>query len=310
MRLSRISYFILLLSLLAFRSIFAAESVVILSSKFADQNKIPKLKVNKIIEQKVDMSLYRTIKVQVIYHATKPEHLLVYLFSKQYHRVDLSRINIDSEFNPTSGLMMNYHLTPDDLDQQPGTNLSQVKCPDPSIEFIAFAPNDDDLEQDITIDVGNYASAHHLKTIQLLKGDATRANYLNYMTCPKLKGNFYDGDANIEEIVTVDGLITYRDINKLLRNQFRFKVTNIWLACQAYNDPIKSSVIVTAQTQKYAAGINNLLVGPSDRAAACAMKKAIDGKPMESSFNDCYALYDTPDDKWGFGGYGSDYFGT
>lgn len=302
--------FILFFAVIGWSSAYAAQTVVLLNSKYGNETNVPTEKIANIINQKVDISLYRAIKVQVIYNsAQQPDHLLVYLFSKKYHKVVMSRINIDREFNAISGLVKHYSLTKEDIEQQPGGSVSQAKCPDESIEFIAFAPNDDDLEQQITKDVAQDAIAHHLKTVQLLKSDATRSNYLNYMTCPKLKGNFYDGDANPEEIVTVDGLITYQDIDSMLRNKFRFKVTNIWLACEAYNDPIKSSVLVTAQTQKYAAGINNLLVGPSDKAAACAMKAAVAGNPMKASFDDCYVRFDTPDDKWGWGGEGSDYFG-
>ena len=50
------------------------------------------------------------------------------------------------------------------------------------------------------------------------------------------------------------------------------------------------------------------MVGPSDRAAACAMKAAIAGNPMHASFNSCYQQLDDPTDNWGFGGNGTDNF--
>jgi hypothetical protein len=68
------------------------------------------------------------------------------------------------------------------------------------------------------------------------------------------------------------------------------------------------AVIDYAQTKKYAAGINDLLIGPSDKAAACAMKAAIAGKPMQASFNTCYQQLDVPSDHWGYGGKGTDNF--
>jgi len=61
-----------------------------------------------------------------------------------------------------------------------------------------------------------------------------------------------------------------------------------------------------AQAQKYAAGKNDLEIGPSDRTAACAMKAALDGKPMTASFWGSYNAEDRPTDEWGFDGLGSD----
>ena len=71
---------------------------------------------------------------------------------------------------------------------------------------------------------------------------------------------------------------------------------------------MKSVILNDAQSQKYAAGINDLEVGPSDNAAACTMNAAIDGKPETASFQACYNKLDIPSDHWGFGGDGSDYF--
>lgn len=258
----------------------------------------------------ISLEAYRQVRFQVIVNDKNvPDHVLVYLFSKIYHGFKVYRINVDAEFNPTK-LIKNYQLNTNDYNEQPGPSADEAQCPDDKIEFIAFAPNDNDLEVDITKDVAKSAQDHALQTVQLLIKEANRKNYLNYMACPKLKGNFYDGDADPYEITTNDGIISNKDINKLLRAKFRFKVTNIWLACQAFNDPIKSAVIDVAQSQKYAAGINNLRVGPSDRAAACTMKAAMNGAPMKAAFDDCYKKYDIEDDHWGFDGKGTDIFGT
>ncbi|MBX3710185.1 MAG: hypothetical protein KIT56_02650 [Gammaproteobacteria bacterium] len=287
----------------------AEPTITFIHSKYSDST-VPTAKIARLVKENFDVNQFRQIKTQVIYNEQHQiDHVLVYLFSKKYHGFELVRMNLGKNFQVIS-VQEKYQLSKSDYAQQPGINIKEAKCPDPSIEFIAFAPNDDSLEQKITQDVANAAESHSLKTVRLFLNDATSKNYLNYMTCPKLKGNFYNGDADPEVITTVDGVIRYRDIEAVLYHQFRYKVTNIWLACMAYNDPIKTSVIDVAQSQKYAAGINDLLVGPSDRAAACAMKKAMDGKPMTASFNECYLKYDVSDDKWGFGGNGADIFGT
>jgi hypothetical protein len=234
-------------------------------------------------------------------------YLIVRLRSAKYHKFETVKIQLLAN-NRLANINRNYRLqTPDRLLSSHAKN--GVSCPDDGIEFISFAPNDDDFEQGIARDVANNAKAKGLKTVLLLGQDATRTAYLNYMSCPNLKGNFYDGDSNPSEMITADDSIMAEDFKTILKEKFRFKVTNIWLACEAFNDPMLSSVTVDAQAQKYAAGINDLLVGPSDHTAACAMEAAINGEAMTAAFHDCYQKLDDKRDQWGFDGRGSDFFG-
>lgn len=236
-------------------------------------------------------------------HRNGEQAVLVLLLSKVFHRVDAAVYTFDAKGNLLSA-ETNYKVKSEDI-----RSVNKPKCPDTSVEFIAFCPNDVQIEQQVTIDVAEAAEAKGLKTVRLLKADATKQNYLNYMSCPNLKGNFYDGDSNPQLFITVDGEISSTEMSSLLNGAFHYKVTNIWLACQAFNDPMLSSIINDAQAQKYAAGKNDLLVGPSDLAAACAMKEALSGQPMTAAFNACYDKFDTKEDQWGFAGNGSDYFG-
>jgi hypothetical protein len=264
-------------------------------------------KIEALVAKHIDVDAYRSIKVQTIKDANgRPDYLLVHLLVKGQHRVRFAKIPLKLS-GVFAGVQMNYRLQPMDLAQQPQEQVS-AHCPDESIEFIAFCPNDDDLELRITKDVAEAARAKNLKVVELLVEDATRQKYLDYMSCPKLRGNFYDGDADPTVITTNDGVLSNRDIATALNGKFRHAVTNIWLACEAFNDPIKSVMIKTAASRKYAAGINDLEVGPSDEAAACTMKAALDGQPMTAAFKKCYDELDTPDDKWGFEGDGSDKF--
>jgi len=251
----------------------------------------------------MDLSSYRETRVRFVGSGIE-RHAIVYLLSKMYHHFELARVSLNAkgevtEVRPKYQLEANDRLVSREL----------PKCPDERVEFIAFAPNDLELEQDITKTVAQAAREAGLHTVELLKNQATRANYLNYMSCPRVVGNFYDGDANSESIVTVDGEITSEDMATEMKGAFRTKVTNIWLACQAFNNPILNTVIETASTQKYAAGKNDLLVGPSDNTAACAMQAALKGQPMAESFLECYNKLDNVNDHWGFDGHGSDYFG-
>lgn len=272
---------------------------------------VPLDRIVQLVKQNIYIDDYRQIKTQVIRtKSEQPNYVLVYLFSKKYHKVDIARIDINDQFQATGNVERNYQLTQQDFAAQP--QPTAAVCPDPSVQFIAFAPNNMQLEQNITIDVAKHAEAAGLKTVRLLKDQATAQNYVNYMSCPKVVGNFYDGDANPQLITTVDGVIMHDTFETTLKSAFRNHVTNFWLACEAFNDPMKSAVINDAAAQKYAAGINDLLIGPSDRAAACAMKASIDGTHVTQAFNSCLKQEDDPStsqDRWGYGGNGSDVFG-
>lgn len=302
--------FLLVLALLGSSLSYAAVPIKVLPTKSVIPSKDTIQQIKKIITTHFNLNSVREIRVQLIVNKKhQPDHLLVYLLAKQQHKVEMARVDVDADLNVLA-VQRHYRLDISDMDEQPGVSSNKAKCPDESIEFISFCPNDDNLEQSITVKVAKAAEAKPLKTIRLLLDDATRQNYLNYMKCPQLKGNFYDGDANPELITTVDGFISASDLDKTLPNQFNFKVTNIWLACEAFNDPMKTTMLSTVQSQKYAAGVNDLLVGPSDRTAACTMIAGIAGKSLTDSFKACFAKYDDPEDQWGFDGGGSDIFGT
>jgi hypothetical protein len=269
---------------------------VMASSSNLMKANVMKPNVMNAIRAQFNMDQYREVRIQPV----GTDHALVYLLSKKYHRFDIVSVNLDKNANVTS-ITKNYRLRA--LDRKA---LTTPKCPDAKTQFIAFAPNTDDTEQGVTVAVANEAIAKGLNTVQLLEEKATTQNYMDYMVCPNLVGNFYDGDSNPDEFITVDGTISASEVAEM---KWHSKVTNIWVACEAYNAPMLPAVQDSAQAQKYAAGINDLEVGPSDNAAQCAMIAAIDGKPMTAAFESCYKQFDDPADQWGFGGNGSDTFG-
>lgn len=289
---------------------FAATPIKVLNTKYHHNNINDKPLID-LVKKNLPVDNYAYVRIQGIANKNHgPDHLLVYLHAKDSHKVELARIDIDRNLNFIAK-QYPYRLQADDNAQQPGITASKAQCPDDSIQFLAFAPNGwSDLEIQITKGVAKFAKSHGLKTKLLLDDKATRTSYLNYMSCPKLVGNFYDGDANPDVITTYDGEISAEDIGGKLLHRFEYKVTNIWLACQAYNDPMKTAMLDAAQSQKYAAGVNDLMVGPSDKAAACAMKAAIKGKPMKEAFDGCYEKKDDPADIWGWGGDGANIFAT
>jgi hypothetical protein len=274
-------------------------------------------KIIQGIRDHFDLSNYREVKIAVANDSRGTPYLLLQLLSRKFHRVDVARVDLNKNFDFLR-VQKDYKMTPEDYRNQFKVNqaepptrffrrLSDLKCPDPSVEFVTFAPNNIDVEQSISKDVSVEASKRGLKGATLLISAATHDMFIAFLKCPKLKGVFYDGDANPNEITTDDGAVSALEIAKYLN--FRKAVTHIWLACQAFNDPMLSAMIAKTKAQKYAAGKNDLAVGPSDRAAACAMTAALDGKPMTAAFWHCYDTEDQPTDKWGFDGPGSDQFG-
>ena len=186
-------------------------SVRVIKSKF---HSLPSQyqKIEADLRKHVNVELYREVKAQVIYSSEgQPDHLLIFLFKKGFHSVKFAKAQLDSQFNFISDVQ-DYKIQLQDEQQQEGDGTAAV-CPDPTVQFIAFAPNQNDLEQQVTIEVAKAAETAGLKTVRLLLADATRQNYLNYMSCPNLVGNFYDGDANPESMVTVDGMINATDFS-------------------------------------------------------------------------------------------------
>jgi len=270
------------------------------------------LRLRRIVADLFRLENYRKLRIQIIENSDgmlEHYYMLVYLFSPIYHSFDLVRVDFDRALKVLK-VEKNYVKTKKDRIQQSLRVLDTPVCPDDTIQFIAICPNgDDQFEMNVTTDVANTAVAKGLNTVWLLGDNATSTNFVNYLSCPKLQGSFYDGDADPSSIVTSDGSLDADTISSSLAGAFRNEVVNIWLACEAFNDPMKTAMTTTTLSQRYAAGINDLLVGPSDNAAACAMKAAINGQGLDEAWASCQTQYDNSSDQWGWGGQGSDQFG-
>lgn len=281
----------------------------LLDTKYGNSH-VPSDVVNKIIEEIFDVASYRMVRVQVIHHdVEQPSHLLVRLFSKETRSYTFARVDIDHDYNPQS-VSHDYHLTALDHSSQPNIKISTHFAPEDlnSIQFLSICPNKDYRENNFANEVAAAAQNHGYITKTLLDSAATTEAILQYLQAPNLVGCFYDGDANPHEIVTFDGALTPQNVSTHLSGKL-VKVTGIWLACEAFNDPMLSAMTKVAQSQVYAAGINKLQVGPSDRTAVCAMKAALAGKPMKASFEACRQANDNKVDKWGYYQGGCDYLG-
>jgi hypothetical protein len=256
-----------------------------------------------VVRSQLSLGGYREARIEELDN-DGGSHLLVQLLLDGKHEMRLARIDLDDASN-VQKVTLDHVRTPED--QVHGASPRSYVCPDPSVQFVSICPNDIEEEIGWANEAADAAEAAGLKTVRLNRDAATHDAWLNYMACPNLIGNFYDGDASPNEIVVRDGAITASEFTSSVN--FRLRTTNIWLACQAYNDPMRHAVETDAKSQKYAAGINNLLVGPSDKAAVCAMKAAIGGKAITQALEDCRAQLNVASDHWGIGGAGSDYFG-
>jgi hypothetical protein len=143
---------------------FAATNVKVLGLR---SPKIEKA-VTEAVTANFDMSQYREMRIKIV-----GDHAVVFLFSKKYHRFDSIAVKLDQN-GAVKSIERNYRLQPADR-----AHLDKPQCPDTAVQFIAFAPNDDDLEQSVTVDVATEAKAKGLKTVELLKQDATSQSYLN-----------------------------------------------------------------------------------------------------------------------------------
>lgn len=249
----------------------------------------------------------REIKAQPVFDGEgKLAYLLVQLFSRRTHRLELVRVDVDAELR-FRAVVRDYEPSSAELEARTAES-DDPQCPDDTVEFIALCPNGNAFEQGITREVAAAARARGLVTVELIESAATRQAWLDYMSCPKLRGNFYDGDSTKSYIAVFDGLLSYKELRRALTNRWNHAVTNLWVACRAYNDPMLSVVQRDAQAKKYAAGVNDLIVGPADTTALCAIRAWLEGAPMGASFEECYRKHDVAEDRWGFGGDGSDRF--
>jgi hypothetical protein len=263
--------------------------------------------VIKLVQDTVSVNELKTanrIRAQVVsLHKGVVDSLLVYLTFGSEVKSEI--IEVDkaaairkqlSDFGVTSA-------TEKDLAQ-----TTTVFCPDESVQFISVSQSNLSWDQKSAIVVADSAEKTGLKTVRLLKEQATRQNYLNYLSCPGLVVDFYDGDANSNALETYDGTITAADISIILKNAFHRNVVHVWVACRAFNDPMLSAMVNDAEAQKFVAGQVDLIAGYADRTGVCVMQSALSGKSITNSVSLCHEQQDLHwHNRWGVAGNGSDY---
>ncbi len=273
-------------------------------------NKGAPMQESAVIEQvksHVDVSKYQSIKAQVVSNSPGVvDSILVYL--RNQNQVTSTSIRIDK-------LRAVREEVREDLPENRAkekalADSTTVFCPDENVQFISFSHRQLHWYQKAANEVAEVAEKAGFNTVRLLKSQATRQNYLNYLSCPNLVADFYDGDANPNQLETFDAPISAQDISILLKGVFRNHVTHVWVACKAFNDPMLSAMVADAGSQKFIAGVVDLVSGYADRTGVCTMESALQGDAISTSLEDCRAKYDLKfHNKWGIAGSGSDFLG-
>ncbi|MBV8802915.1 MAG: hypothetical protein JO131_08155 [Gammaproteobacteria bacterium] len=285
---------------------FANEIPVNLMGSATAMNSAPINIILDIVKQNIDLSSSSgnaKASVQVIYKNKKPDYLLVYLFSAKNYSFTVTKIQLNENYQVQS-IISNYQLQTEDDANQP--TITAPVCPDNSIEFVSSTPADTITTAKAAVEnVYNDALAHHYKAVKLLGAEATVASYQNWFACPNLKGFFNIGHGDKNEIVLADGYLKAKFFAGVEHGKLKEKAVVLFNSCQVDNPPLKPSIVESSDAQKYAGGVTNLLIGPSESASQCFWAKAFNDEGMTKAIEVCNQQYD-PSDQFGISGHGSD----
>jgi len=301
---------IALLAALSFSaSAFADEIPITLLSNAKHTYSVPINKIVDIVKQTIPMtpsSGYASAKVQVIYDNNHhPDYLLVYLLSAKTYQFSVTKIKINDKYQMIS-VTPSYHLQKNDFAQQPIARRARSACPDESVEFVAATPvSDYPTAKDAVDHVSEAAKAKGYSTVVLYDDDASIESYSNWLSCPKLKGFFNVGHGNSDGILLSDGVLSHDFFTNDIPKQLSEKTVVVFNSCEVDNDPLKSSVVEDADAQKYAGGVTELEIGPSESASKCFWDAAFKKQPLTAALTNCNQKYDS-DDTFGIDGHGAD----
>ena len=274
---------------------------------------VEELALKKLAIDNAPNGCFSRATVQSIYRDDEAlSHLLVHYYDCESRPIKTTKLEVDVTWE-VAGVTHDYIY--EDLDHRNQLhNLGNAPvCPNDTIEFLSVAPLDAsnssefDSERAYAKQVAETAVAQGHATRTLYGTEATVSAVMDVLACPNLVGFFYDGDASSQMIALSDGYLHAADITKHFGGKWG-GLTHIWLACSAFNEPMLSAM-KAAKSQVFAAGVADLRIGPSDKAAACAMQGALEGLEMKASFDYCTSYYDAPSDEWGWYSEGADLLG-
>ena len=234
------------IAMLFFSGFVFADTDITLLNTNAGNSDIPLTKISTLINNFLNINLYRDVKLQVIKHNDgTPNYVLVYLFSKKTNTFSITRIDVTADYQAIK-ITPHYQLQIQDIAAQPGENNAPV-CPDENTQLLVIGPNNRHSELEGALTVASAGKLAGLHTVKLLRGNATSQSILNNMSCPKLIGVYYVGDCNNKMIGTNDGVITADMFNQQLPNQWHHKTVIAFSCAFAFQDPLNNTIVNTLQ---------------------------------------------------------------
>lgn len=264
-------------------------------------------KVTDIVKQNISLSPTSgnsKAEVQMIFDSkNKPDYLLVYLLSAKNYSFTITKIKVDENYHVTS-VTPDYHLQKNDYAQQP--KVATPSCPDDSVELVSATPVDTyPTAKDAVDHVYQQAGEKGYVAKELLGDEASVESYMNWLSCPNLKAFYNVGHGSSDGIMLSDGVLSHDNFTGELNKKLGERAVVLFNSCEVENDPLKSSITEDADAQKYAGGISNLVIGPSEAASKCFWDAALDQQPMTANLADCNQKYDSGD-QFGIDGHGAD----
>lgn len=262
-----------------------------------DKN-LPTEVIINIVKNNINSPSANKAKVQVVYNnQNKPDYLLAFLLPEKSYSVTITKIKIDGNLKVVS-VSPNYHLTKEDLKQQASARLNKrnFTCPDSSINFVVGTAYDDfPTAVEAVNKAYDQANSSGYTAKKLLGVEASVENYLNLLSCPNLKGFYSIGGGSEEGILVSDGFVTFENINDELKGKLTNTVV-VFNTGHVWRDPMKKSIVIEANAQKYVAGISDMWVGPSEQATLCFWDAAFKGQSMSNALISCNETHDSQDE--------------
>lgn len=267
-----------------------------------------KNKLIQLVKENISLSLndYHEAKIQIIYNnKNQIDTLLVFLLSSKTYSFSITKISLDNDLHVIS-IQPNYHLKKEDLSLKT-FHTKELQCPDEAVEFVSATPVDSYPTAKAAILFAAHEAklyGYHVKI--LLGSEATTSNYINYLSCPFLKGFYNVGHGENDGILLDDGILSSDMIAEQLKKVLSEHVVVLFNSCMVFNNPLRDAVIVDAKAQKYTGGITSLRIGPSELASRCFWESAFKQFPLDFSIQFCNKIEDI-EDQFGIGGTGNNH---
>lgn len=228
-------------------------------------------------------SPYESVRIQFIYDEfLTPKTLIVFLPSTKDKSVEIVKINLTPDMK-LEFIQRNYHVTRDDLSQSPNYAYPyQPICPDNSKQFVIGNSFVGHPELDVVVlKVYDMVKENRYNPILMdvyrpFEPQPTVQNYLNWMSCPNVKGFYNESHGSEEGILLSDDFFLYDLVDKNLRGKLKDDVV-LFDSCSTFQDPLLSAMtgLFRGNSQQYMAGQVPLPFGSSEKTAACFWNLAI-----------------------------------